>query len=225
MFRSIDRKTINKIEERAKKYFIDSSGCHDWQHVERVRKNALKIAKVEKADLVIVELSALFHDIAKNLEIKKQGKFCHAEKGAEMAAEILKEYNIDEEVIKNICHSIKSHRFRNNHQPQTIEAKVLQDADRLDAIGAIGIARVFLFAGNIAQKNLYTGQEEKQAARANPEQFSYTKDDSAYLEYLVKLRHLKDLMQTNTGKIIAVDRTNYMDKFFKRFWQEVGGEK
>ena len=219
----ITKDLIVKIENEAKKYFENANGCHDWTHVERVRKNALKIGKKENADLKIIEIAALLHDIAKNSEMKKRGGFCHAETGAKMAEKILQKYKLSQEIINEVTHAIKTHRFRNKHQPETIEAKVLQDADRLDAIGAVGVARDFLFAGNKGSKILYTGREKELVARGLD--YAYTKDDSAVLEYEVKLKHIKDLMLTRAGKKLARGRDKFMKNFFQRFWQEVKGVK
>lgn len=219
----ISRAIIKKIEQEAKKYFKNASGCHDWSHVERVRLNALKIARLEKADRQIVEIAALLHDIARNKEMRERGLICHAEEGSKEAEKILKKLKIDNDVIQNVKHAIMAHRYRNAHSPKTIEAKVLQDADRLDAIGAIGIARDFLFAGHSGSKTLYTGREKILAKSGRDH--SYSKDDSAVLEYEIKLKHIKDKMQTAAGKKIAQDRHKFMKDYFARFWQEIKGKK
>lgn len=216
---------IKKIESEAKSYFTDSSGCHDWSHVERVRKNALHIGKAEKADLSIVETAALLHDIARNEEIRKKGSFCHALEGAKRSVKILKKYDIDLSIIEKVAHAIEAHRKRNSCQPQTIEAKVLQDADLVDAIGAVGIGRNFLFAGNMGSKNLYTGNEKKIVKAGKGHDYAYTKEDSAVLEYELKLKHIYKKIQTKTGKRIAKERSDYQDNFFKRFWLEIEGKK
>lgn len=217
------RKIISEIEKEAKKYFVDASGCHDWTHVERVRTLALHIGKKEKSNLQILEIAALLHDIGRKEEMKSKGLFCHAEKGAELSKKILKKYKIRDEAIKNIVHCIKAHRFRNSHKPDTIEAKVLYDADKLDSIGAVGVARDFLFAGNSGSNTLYTGNE-KRLARSKKD-YSYGKEDSAFLEYEIKLKHIKDKVLTKEGKRIARDRHDFMENYFKRFWEEVRGVK
>lgn len=219
----ITREFINKIEKEAKGYFKGASGCHDWTHIERVKVLALKIGKKEKADLKILEISTLLHDAGRRKEMKNKGKFCHAQKGAKLAEKILKKYKLNNEVIKNISHCILTHRYRNNHIPETIEAKVLFDADKLDSIGAIGVARDFLFAGNAGSNTLYTGNE-KNLAKADKD-YSYTKEDSAFLEYEIRLKNIKNKMLTEEGKRIARNRHIFMKEFFKRFWQEVKGKK
>jgi uncharacterized protein len=219
----ITKNLIKQIEAEAKKYFENSSGCHDWTHVERVRNLALKIGKKEKVDLGILEMAALLHDICKSDELKCQGKFCHAERGAALAQRILKKHGIDEDAIKRVAHCIIAHRYRNNYRPETIEAKVLSDADKLDAIGAVGIARDFVAAGFIGTPVLYTGTEKK-LAKSN-EKHSYSDVDTAILEYEVKLKHLKSIMFTREGRRIGKERHKFMEKFFARFWEEARGRR
>ena len=111
----INNQVKEKIRIKAKTFFKDASGCHDWSHVERVVKLAMKIGKIEKADLDVLEVAALLHDIGRKEEMKSKGSFCHAEKGAEIARLILGDLKIDKEIIDRICHCIISHRNRNNH--------------------------------------------------------------------------------------------------------------
>ena len=219
----LSKKIIKNIEADSKKYFVKSSGCHDWTHVERVRKNALKLARLEGADLMIVETAVLLHDIARNAEIRKRGSFCHALEGAKKSVKILDKYDIDLSVIEQVAHAIEAHRKRNTCQPETIEAKVLQDADRLDSLGAVGIGRIFLFAGNMGSKTLYTGNE-KRLAKTGAD-YCYTSEDSAAMEYEAKLKYIKDKMLTRAGKKIAKERSAFMKDFFKRFWSEIEGGK
>jgi uncharacterized protein len=224
----ITKKLIKQIEIEAKKYFIKASGCHDWTHVERVRALALRIGKKEKADLGILELAAFLHDIHKPEEMREMGKICHARKGAETAKIILEKYGLDKIIVDKIAHCIIAHRTKNNYAPETLEAKILYDADRLDAIGAIGVARDFQFAGYIAAqltepKPLYTGREKKLVKSGR--KYDYTPDDSAILEYEKVLKHIKNKLLTKEGRRIGKERHKFMEKFFARFWQEVRAEK
>lgn len=219
----ITNKIISQIEKEAKKYFKGASGCHDWTHIERVKKLSFKIGKKEKADLKILEAASLLHDIGRRDEMKTKGLFCHAELGVKLAKRILKNYKLDKKIVDNILHCIKTHRYRNNHNPETIEAKVLFDSDKLDSIGSIGIARDFLFAGIAGSKTLYTGNEKK-LAKTNKD-YSYTKEDSAFLEYELRLKRIKNKMLTKEGKRIAKKRDDFMKKYFKIFWQEVEGKR
>ena len=218
----ISKNIKEKIKKEAIEFFKGSSGCHDWTHVERVTVLALKIGKKEKADLDVLEVAALLHDIGRREEMKRKGAFCHAEKGAEMARPILKKYKVSDTDIENIVHCIITHRHRNNHKPETIEAKVLFDADKLDSLGAVGVARDFLFAGYVGSDRLYTGNEKKLVKQ--DKDFAYTNEDSALLEYEIKLKKLKNQMLTKTGKEIAKERDDFMKLYFKRFWKEVKGE-
>jgi len=217
----ISNKTIKEVKEKAKSFFVDASGCHDWDHVERVYNLSLKIAEKEKADVNIVKLAAYLHDVGRKEEMDSGGKICHAEKGVVLAESILSPYNLDEEIVENIKHCILSHRYRNEHKPTTIEAKVLFDADKLDSIGAVGVARDFLFAGYLGATHLYTGNEKKLAKKA--EDYQYTEEDTALLEYYYKLKKVKSKIMTKTGKKIAKERDEYMADFFKRFDLEVKG--
>ena len=220
---TLTKEKMKKIENFAKGFFEGASGCHDWRHVERVRNLALRIAKEEKADEKIVEAAALLHDIGRKEEMESKGSICHAEKGAIVARDILEKLGIDQESIEAIAHCIASHRYRKGNIPETLEAKVIFDADKLDSIGAIGIARDFLFAGNAGSGNLYTGNEKRLAKTGKD--YSYTEEDSAILEYEVKLKFVAGKMMTKTGKNIARDRHLYMKDFFDRFWKEVEGKR
>lgn len=217
----INNKIINEVRDRAKKFFVGASGCHDWSHVERVYNLALMIAKKEKADINVIKLAAYLHDVGRREEMHSKGKICHAEKAVELAEKTLAKYNLDKKIKENILHCILSHRYRNNYKPITIEAKILFDADKLDSIGAVGIGRDFLFAGSSGSNCLYTGNEKKLVKTAR--EFSYTKEDSALLEYYFKLKKVKSKILTKTGKKIAEERHNYMVDFFKRFELEVKG--
>lgn len=214
---------IRNIEKKAKKFFVGASGCHDWTHVERVRLLAKNIGKKEKADLFVLDAASLLHDIAKNDEMIEKGLFCHAQEGVKMARKILQKMKFSEELISKIVHCIGTHRKRGKTKPESLEARVLYDADKLDSIGAIGVARDFLFAGNAGSGTLYTGNEKK--LMKSGKDHGYTEEDSAILEYETQLKFIKNKMLTETGKLIAEERDEYMRNFFKRFWLEVGGKK
>lgn len=217
----ITSKILRDIKNRAKEYFAGAKGCHDWSHVERVYNLAVKIAKKEKADLNVVKAAAYLHDIGRNEEIISKGRICHAQKGSEHAEKILKAYDLEKEIVENIKHCILSHRFRNSIRPLSIEAKILFDADKLDSIGAVGIARDFLFAGHSGSNCLYTGKEKKLACDSRD--YGYTKEDSALLEYYIKLKKVRSAILTKEGKRIAERRHDFMVDFFKEFEKEIKG--
>ena len=190
---------------------------HGWDHVERVRRTAEKIAATEKdADLFIVEASAILHDIARIDEVDSTGNDCHAEKGSRMAYDFLTANGLDEERAGRIRLCILSHRYRNDHVPDSIEAKILYDADKLDSIGAVGIGRAFLFSGEVVAR-LHNSDIDVNLTRA------YSKEDTAYREYMIKMRFIRDKMLTAEGKRLAEERHRYMAQFFDRLQDEVKG--
>jgi uncharacterized protein len=210
--------TANDIKDYVRKFFAGTQASHDWDHSERVRRLCLHIGKAEGADLEILEIAAYLHDIGRPLQDKSKGAVCHAEKGAEMARALLEGYAISRERKENIIHSIRSHRFRGTSEPRSIEAKVLYDADKLDSIGAIGIARTFLFAGEVGAKLHNPG--------INPEETQpYTEEDTGFREFKVKLSKIKDRMLTAEGARLAMERHAFMEEFFHRFLLEYEGQK
>jgi len=207
---------IDAVILYARNHFEDAKYSHDWEHTERVYKLCMHIGAIEGADLDVLAISAFLHDIGRTHQDKAKGSICHAEKGADMAREMLEKYPIPHEKKENIIHCILTHRYRNSHVPETIEAKVLFDADKLDAIGAVGIARAYLFAGEVGAV-LHN-------PHAIPEQTKpYSKDDTGYREYRVKLSRIKDKMLTSEGKRMAQERHAFMEDFFERFLKEHEG--
>jgi uncharacterized protein len=177
------------------------------------------IAKTEKkADIRIIEIAALFHDIARADELSIQGKICHAKKGAEITRNILAEEGLNEEFIEKVAKCVKRHRFRSGAIPVTIEEKIVYDADKLDSLGAVGIGRAFLFAGRIGAKVHNSPQEALESK-------SYSENDTAYREYLVKLKDLPKRMLTDAGREIASNKVLFMDKFFKKLDEEIFGSE
>lgn len=207
---------ISQIIEIAKNKFLNAKGSHRWDHTQRVCELAEHIAETEKANTEIVKIAAYLHDIGRTEEDKSNGKICHAELGAKMAAEILKNENFTPEKTDQITHCIETHRFRDNKVPQTLEAKVLFDADKLDSIGAVGIGRAFLFAGENGAHLHYKDNDPEKVER-------YSKEDTAYNEFLVKLQYVKKKMLTHEGSRIAEARHEFMVKFFDRLNREVDG--
>lgn len=207
---------IDSMRSKSRELLNNSKASHDWEHTQRVYKLATHIGKIENANMEIVKLAALLHDIGRHHEDSAQGKICHARKGAEMAEKILKQTPLKTENINKITHCIRTHRFRDDNQPQSREARVLFDADKLDAIGAVGIGRAFQFAGEVGAR-LHDPDVDPKRTK------SYSTDDTAYREYLVKLRKIKDRMLTAEGRRLAQGRHDFMVEFFKRLNQEVKG--
>lgn len=207
---------FDDVKQEAKSYFSNVKGSHGWDHTERVYNLCMRIGKKENADIEILKLAASLHDIGREHQDKSNGEICHAEKGASLARELLEKHNLDNEKINKIIHCIESHRFRGKKVPQSKEAKILFDADNLDSIGAVGVGRAFLFAGEIGAK---LHNKDVDIEKTKP----YTKEDTAYREFIVKLKKVKDRMLTEEGKRIAEERHKFMVDFFDRLNNEVDG--
>lgn len=210
-----NQEIINQTIEFVQKTLKNAEGGHDRRHIYRVWKTANHIAKNEKVDMLIVELSALLHDIA-------DAKFCNGDDtiGPKKAKEFLESINVDQKIIDHIEKIIKNVSFKWGNQEQTfksLELDIVQDADRLDAMGAMGIARTFnygwhknreLYNPNI-QPNLHMTKEE------------YYKSEAPTLNHFYeKLLILKDRMNTKTGKKMAEHRHEYMEKYLEEFYKE-----
>lgn len=209
---------MDEIKAFAKKCLSNARGSHAWEHTERVYRLCLHIGQVEMADLEVLAIAAYLHDVGRLYQDETKGRVCHAEKGAEMAATLLEASDMSPEKKTNIIHCIRSHRFRGNSKPQTLEAKILFDADKLDAIGAIGIARAFLFAGEVGAR---LHEPHVDPADTAP----YTEEDTGYREYKLKLSRIKDRMLTREGRRMAEARHTFMKQFFDRFVDEYEGKK
>jgi uncharacterized protein len=207
--------------EQARKLYESSNQVHDFDHVLRVYHLAEHIAEKEGADLEIVRAAALLHDVDDSSSGSEDERLEHHEASAAYAGKILTEEGWSEEKIKAVQECIRTHRFRAGLQPQTLEAKVLYDADKLDAIGAIGAARSLAFAV-LDDQPLYSEPSEafKQTLKIEDGE-AYT----AYHEFLFKLSKIKERMNTATGKALAEDRHNYLEKFFEQLRAEVRGER
>lgn len=205
---------IKKITKETKKHFKWKHGCHGFDHTMRVYKLAIQLWQKENADLEVLWIASLLHDIWRKEQDKCKWKVCHAEIWAKKAKDILQEYNLEKEKIKNIIHCIETHRSRWNKKPNSLEAKIIFDADKLDSIWAVWIWRLFLFAWEIWAK-LHNKDVDIEKTK------EYSKDDTAYREFLVKIRKTKDKMQTETWKRLAMERHKYMVQFFDRLNMEV----
>ena len=197
-----------------------AEGGHDWFHIERVYKNALLISKTEKVDSLVVSLGALLHDIA-------DSKFHQGDEtiGPKKAREFLLSENVSEEVIIHVIQIIENISFKGGHKNQTFfsdELSVVQDADRLDAIGAIGIARCFNYGG-FKNRKLYD-PDLKPNLKMTPSEYKNSTAPTIN-HFYEKLLLLKDKMNTKTGKQIAEDRHHYMEGFLKQFYGEWEGKK
>ena len=206
-----------RLRKLADPYHDGMGGCHGPDHTERVHKTSLYIGRLMGARLDVLSAAALLHDIGRRCETREQGKICHAEKGAELSRDILKKLGFSQKLIQEIAHCIETHRFRGNKMPQTLEAKILYDADKLDSIGAVGIGRAFLFAGQTGAR--LHNESDVDILACKP----YSKEDTAYREFKFKMSKIKDRMLTPEGKRLAVERHNFMEVFFERLERETKG--
>ena len=206
------------IRKQAKTHFAQAKGSHDWDHTLRVHRLCRRIGAAEGADLLVAEAAAYLHDIGRAHQDRTNGRLCHAEKGAAIAGRMLGRYDVGVDRKENIVHCISAHRFRRGEAPRTKEARVLFDADKLDAIGAVGVARAFLFAGELGAR-LHSPEVDVTRAPA------YSIDDTGYREYLVKLSKIKARILTPTGRRLAEERHRFMAAFFDRFLEEYEGER
>lgn len=200
-----------------------SCSAHNLDHVLRVYNLCMFLSKYEEnVDLEVLIPAVLLHDIARVKESKdKTGEIDHAILGSEMAEDILRNLEYEEDKIEKIKHCIITHRFRTDNRPKTIEAKILFDADKLDAIGSIGIARCFMLAGQFGQS-----LSVKKQVDTNTSENGRLKDvskHSPFIEYEVKFKKIPEKLHTKKAKEIGIERLKFMDDFFKRLDLEIEG--
>lgn len=214
-----DQQLIDRTISFVKRTLANAEGGHDWFHIERVYKNAVCIAKGEDVDPLIVALGALLHDIA-------DSKFFNGDEtiAPKMASEFLLSQNTDSVVIEHVVQIIKNISFKGGNKEQTftsLELDVVQDADRLDALGAIGIARTFNYGG-FKNRKLY---DPSIAPELDMTPAQYKASTAPTINHFYeKLLLLKDRMNTKTGRNIAEKRHQYMEAFLKQFYAEWEGE-
>ena len=207
---------LDTIRDKARHLLDNARGSHDWEHTLRVLRLCRRIGPKEGADMLVLEAAAYLHDIGRSAQDRANGSICHAAKGAEMARELLATLPLDERRRDNIVHCVSTHRFRDQRKPATTEAKVLFDADKLDAIGAVGIARAYLFAGELGAC-LHNPDMDPEAVAP------YSRNDTGHREYVVKLSKIKNRIITAEGRRLAEQRHGFMELFFDRFLEEYDG--
>tara|TARA_R110001592_G_scaffold53653_3_gene164552 strand:- start:18 stop:701 length:684 start_codon:yes stop_codon:yes gene_type:complete len=212
------KEQINETISFVKQQLADAEGGHDWFHIERVYNNALLISKNEPVDPFIVALGALLHDIA-------DSKFHNGDEtvGPKIAREFLFKLNVDSTAIEHVVNIIENISFKGGNEAQQFnspELSVVQDADRLDALGAIGIARCFNYGG-FKNRPLYN-PDIKPNLNMSKEEYKASKAPTIN-HFYEKLLLLKDKMNTQTGYKIALERHQYMEGFLKQFYKEWNG--
>jgi len=207
---------VAAVRQCAAELLDDARGSHAWDHTLRVVRLCEHIGAVEGADMAALRIAAYLHDIGRAAQDAANGGLCHAEHGAALAAKVLEILDLSPDRRANILHCIRSHRFRGDQRPVSLEARILFDADKLDAIGAVGVARAYLFAGELGAR-LHCPEQAAAETRA------YGREDTGYREYIVKLQHVRRRMLTAEGRRLAEDRHQFMTRFFERFLQEIDG--
>ena len=214
-FRQIYDSLYDEVQTR----FGRNGGCHDFDHTLRVVRNAMQLCKkLPEANRQTVLLAALLHDIARAEEDASKGAADHAELGAAMVPELLTPYDLPQEQVAHIAEAVRTHRYRGGDRPATLEAEIVYDADKLDSLGAVGIGRAFLFAGK-------EGARLHNDARTALASEAYSVEDTAYREYLVKLRKLPEAMLTRPAWLMARERASFMKQFFMVLDKETDNRK
>jgi uncharacterized protein len=208
---------VEEKKSKAEQMFASARGSHAWEHTQRVYQLCRHIGGVEGADMEVLLLAACLHDIGRAYQDTSEGRVCHAEKGVELARPIIEPLPITGDRKNNVLHCIQAHRFRKPPIPETAEARVLFDADKLDAIGAVGVARAYLFAGEVGAR-LHNPDVDVENTR------SYTSEDTGFREFKVKLSKIKDGMLTREGGRMATARHAFMTAFFERLQAEHRGD-
>ncbi len=197
---------IEEVKKFAREHLDKNDLSHSWPHTERVYMLCVKIGSREEADLEVLKPAALLHDTGMHIDRKN-----HEKVGAELAEQVLVGFEKKEEVV----HCIKAHRFSNDTEPETIEAEVLQDADNLDAMGAMGIARTMAHSGAF-NRPIYTPEKDCEEYDGESE--------SAAAHIREKLLKIKDSLNTETAKKMGEKRHAFMEKYLEKLKREYQGE-
>lgn len=190
-----------KAQEYIKETFLKEGTGHDYYHIERAVINARKILRTEQANSFIIELAAWLHDLGDH---KLHNGI---DKSEELISAFLKSLFVEQSIINRVVKIVSQVSFSKGNKPSSIEAEIVQDADRLDAIGAIGIARCFAYGGS-KNRILYSPDEQE-------------KENSSIQHFYDKLFKLKDLMNTESAKLIAAKRHSFMEEYIAEFYREV----
>lgn len=201
-------------DEMQQRFASFDDPAHGWEHVRRVYRLARRIGEEERADLLIVSIAALLHDVGRLIHRKGVP---HALLSVEEARAILRAYPLDQEQVEAILHAIEAHSFSQGIEPRTLEARVVRDADRIDSLGAIGILR-WAITGTIKRK-----AQTQSYHPADPFAEWHEPDDKLYLldHFYTKLLKLEEGMYTTTGRALAQQRTEYMRDYLREFRAEL----
>ncbi len=201
--------------EEAREFYLDDDPVHGFSHILRVYRLCERIGRQENADLTIVRAAALLHDVEGDVDVREE----HHLAAARFAEKTLIMEGWSEEAIKAVVHCIRAHRFRDNSEkPQTLEAQVLFDADKIDAIGAVGVARAVAYAVR-AGMDVYAPPSDLYLSSGK---YEPGESQTVAHEYLFKLRHIKDRLFTPSGRSLAAERHELMVRFFEGWMKEIG---
>jgi len=209
---------LKAMEQYAKRVLDSDTSGHDWSHIERVVNTTKTIAKAEGADLIICEAAALLHDVIDDKIVQNPADALKELK------KFLTSIEVTPEQIEAIVSIITRMSFKNHQEKQelSLEGKVVQDADRLDAIGAIGIARVMCYSGSTGRP--IHKPEMKPRENLTPEEYR-NGESTAIMHFYEKLLKLKDLMNTDYGKKLAKGRHEFLELYLKQFYAEWDGKR
>lgn len=204
---------LKKLREQVRKRLARNDSAHDFEHITRVLKNATMIARKERASIRMITAAVLLHDIVSYPKSDPRSKNSSSE-SAEKSRNILQKYGFSQDEIDIISDAIRDHSFSRGVTPKTLEGKILQDADRLDALGAIGIARTFAVGG--AENRPFYNNDDPFCIKRSPDDKSWTLD-----HFYKKLLLLEKTMNTKTGKTEARKRIKIMKKFLDELKKEI----
>jgi len=205
---------LDKVERKVIKLLDGRDSAHDFQHIKRVYKNAEVIGRREGADMKILLPAALLHDLV--VYPKASAKTSKsADDSADMAEKLLRSFRYPQDKIDKICYCIRTHSYSKRLVPATLEGKILQDADRLDALGAIGIARTFSVGGS-EKRPFYNPDDPFWKSNRELNDREWTLD-----HFQTKLLKLKDSMHTNTARKMGQERAKFMELFIKELQREL----
>ncbi|MFC1625255.1 HD domain-containing protein [Patescibacteria group bacterium] len=215
------RRILAETEEYIKRKLMGEGSGHDWWHIKRVQQIVVRIAKEEQADLFIVQLGALLHDISD----WKFDKAKSTKSGMLLAKKWLEDHGVDNKVVEKVCDIVENASFKGagvTDKLGSLEGRVVQDADRLDAVGAIGVGRTFAYGG-YKNREMYNPDVKVKMAKTFSE---YKKAGQTTINHFYeKLLLIKDRMNTKTGKKIAKHRHEFMQQFLQEFFAEWEGKK
>jgi uncharacterized protein len=215
------KQVVDRTRSFVKSKLEGEGSGHDWWHVVRVVENAKTIAAQEGGDLFVIELAALLHDIA-------DWKFHDGDStiGAKISQEWLLDLEVSKDIAEHAAYIVEHISFKggtNRHIMRTLEGKIVQDADRLDALGAIGIARAFAYGGSVGRLLYDPGSQPTMLTSFDS--YKKVQNGTTINHFYEKLLLLKDRMNTKTGKAMALNRHKFMEKYLEQFYAEWSGER